>query len=179
MRHFLWSGNASSSKTNYVNWVQVTPPKDEGGLGIRKLLEVNDASFIKLGWPASIENFMWSRWFKNYYVKQDSTWSPSNTIYGFCIWKRIHRLVHYIHQGSTWTFENGQDIYIWHDSRSEDRTFSAISPHLQFQMDQRSSSFFHSGTWYIPSNLPLKVQNQLSAATSNLSPNQTDRDNLS
>lgn len=53
MRNFLWSGSGQSTKINYVNWNLVCLPKSEGGLGIRKTSEVNDACLLKLGWQAS------------------------------------------------------------------------------------------------------------------------------
>ncbi|KAJ8639161.1 hypothetical protein MRB53_015855 [Persea americana] len=45
--------NAPHSKIHYVNWATITPPKAEGALGIRLISEVNNVSFIKLGWQAS------------------------------------------------------------------------------------------------------------------------------
>ena len=71
MRQFLWSRNASFSKINCVNWATVSLPKAKGGLGIRRLSEVNAASFIKLGWHASIGKCLWSSWFKNRYFKHN------------------------------------------------------------------------------------------------------------
>ena len=88
MRHFLWSGNATVSKINYVKWETVSLPKEEGGLGIRKISEVNEAAFIKLRWQASTANSPWACWFKNRYFKDSSVWSPANTKYGSCIWKK-------------------------------------------------------------------------------------------
>ncbi|KAJ8628196.1 hypothetical protein MRB53_021503 [Persea americana] len=48
MRNFLWSGSGQSTKINYVYWNLVSLPKSEGGLGIRKISEVNDACLSSL-----------------------------------------------------------------------------------------------------------------------------------
>ena len=48
MRNFLWLGSGLSTKINYVNWNLVCLPKSEGGLGIRKISEVNDACLSSL-----------------------------------------------------------------------------------------------------------------------------------
>ncbi|KAJ8618130.1 hypothetical protein MRB53_014316 [Persea americana] len=69
MRKFLWSGNANSSKINYVKWATVTLSKAEGGLDVRRLSKINAASSIKLGWQASTGDSIWSSWFKNKYFK--------------------------------------------------------------------------------------------------------------
>ncbi|XXG68935.1 hypothetical protein AAC387_Pa06g1917 [Persea americana] len=179
MRQFLWSGNASSSKISYVNWAQVTLPKDEGGLGIRRLKEVNDASLLKLGWQASTLNSIGSSWFKNRYFKLTTIWNPNNTIYGSCIWKRIRSLDHLLHQGSVWNFGNGQDINVWHDTWLGDRPISTDFQHLHFPSDQSLASLFHSRSWHIPSLLPEAIQNQLFLYTSTLSPCHLARDYLS
>ncbi|XXG76899.1 hypothetical protein AAC387_Pa08g1162 [Persea americana] len=97
MRLFLWSGNAPNHKINYVSWATVTLPKVEGGLGIRKLSDVNTASFIKLGWQASTSNSLWSIWFENRYFKFRPIWSSENSIYGLCIWRKIRRSAPLIH----------------------------------------------------------------------------------
>ncbi|KAJ8631601.1 hypothetical protein MRB53_024924 [Persea americana] len=107
MRQFLWSGNANSSKINYVNWATVSLAKVEGGLGIRRLFEVNAASLITLGWKASTRNSIWSSWFKNRYFKHNPIWSPANTIYGSCMWKKIRNLASHIQHGSSLVFGNG------------------------------------------------------------------------
>ena len=78
IRNFLWSGNASSLKLNYVNWATMCLPKIEGGLGIRKIADINNAYFIKLGWQASNENSLWALWFKEHYFKKNNIWSHAN-----------------------------------------------------------------------------------------------------
>ncbi|XXG54349.1 hypothetical protein AAC387_Pa03g2255 [Persea americana] len=179
LRHFLWSGSASTSKFNYVNWVQVSLPKEEGGLGIRKIKKVNEASLIKLGWQASTSISLWSTWFTNNYFKFSSIWNPANSIYGSCIWKKILRLVPHLHQGSIWTSGNGKDINVWHDTWCGDRAISAEFHHPQFPPNQCLSSLFHSGSWHIPHHLPSEVQHHLASATSNLLPCLASKDSLS
>lgn len=127
MRLSLWSGNALHSKIHYVNWATITLLKAEGGLGIQKTLDVNNACFIKLGWQASTANSIWSHWFKNHCFKFQNIWDAENTIYCSCIWKKICRLAHHIHPGGFWIFGNGKKINLWHDSWTEGNPYLFVS----------------------------------------------------
>ena len=150
MRHFLWSGQANSTKFNYVNWATVSLPKAEGGLGIRKISKVNAASFIKLGWQASAVKSLWSSWFENRYFKHLPIWSPATNKYGSCVWKKIKNLGTHIKQGSTWVFGNGQDINAWYDPWVDNFPLSERFPYFHFPHDQKMSSLIHSGSLLMP-----------------------------
>ncbi|XXG84671.1 hypothetical protein AAC387_Pa10g2137 [Persea americana] len=177
-RLFLWSGNAHHRKIHYVSWATVTLPKAEGGLGIRKISEVNTASFIKLGWHASTANSFWSIWFKNRYFKYQPIWSSDNTIYGSCIWRKIRRTTPLIHQGTSWVFGNGQSINACLDSWTACDLVFACFPLQLFPRDQWLSSLFHSRTWFIPDSLPPSVHQHLLPLLSDLSPNPIPRGTL-
>ena len=47
---FLWSGPVLSTQKANIAWIDVCKPKDEGGLGLRNLLEANRVSCLKLIW---------------------------------------------------------------------------------------------------------------------------------
>ncbi|KAL0386421.1 UNVERIFIED_CONTAM: hypothetical protein Slati_4603300 [Sesamum latifolium] len=63
MRTFLWKG---SSRTGYakVSWGQVCKPKEEGGLGIRSVLHLNQALMLKHVWRILQEDphSIWVAW---------------------------------------------------------------------------------------------------------------------
>lgn len=50
IRAFLWGGSENKKGCNLVNWETVTKSKGEGGLGIRRLKEMNEAFMAKIGW---------------------------------------------------------------------------------------------------------------------------------
>ena len=39
-------------------------PKEEGGLGLSKVKEFNDACLLKLGWTAATSDSIWATWFR-------------------------------------------------------------------------------------------------------------------
>lgn len=75
------------------------------GLLIRKISNINNASFIKLGEQASTANSILSHSCKNHYFKFQNIWNAENTIYGSRIWKKIGCLAHHFHQGSSSVME--------------------------------------------------------------------------
>lgn len=74
-----------------IRWEIVYLPKEEGGLGIRWISEVNEAWLMKLGWQAASSS-LWAKWFKNRYFRNSSLWHHSTRNSGSCIWISIHLL---------------------------------------------------------------------------------------
>lgn len=70
MRNFLWSGNDNHQRMHYVSWKKIYPPKEEGGLGVKYISEVNEACFLKLGWRAISTNNPWATWFRSRYMNK-------------------------------------------------------------------------------------------------------------
>ena len=144
MGNFLWPGNASSLKLNYVNWAIVCLPKIEGGLGIMKIADINNACFIKFGWQTTNENSLWALWFKECYFKKNTIRSHANPQYGTCIWKKT-RLAFFTHHDGKWIFGNGQDINIWHDSWCGEQPIS-LSLSLTLIFNSWKTNAFHRST---------------------------------
>lgn len=50
MRNFMWSPNLEKKKSNLVRWKTVHLPKEEVGLGLRRVKEFNEVCLLKLAW---------------------------------------------------------------------------------------------------------------------------------
>ncbi|XP_042492971.1 uncharacterized protein LOC122072657 [Macadamia integrifolia] len=66
IRNFLWSGDIYTVKKITMKWEEVCRPKEEGGLGIRQLRDVNCAVLSKLVWQikhegSAFSSFLWAR----------------------------------------------------------------------------------------------------------------------
>ena len=48
-RNFLWSRIEEKNKLSLVNWEVVCKPKFKGGLGVRRLRDLNKALLMKIG----------------------------------------------------------------------------------------------------------------------------------
>lgn len=62
-----------------VSWVDVCKPKQEGGLGVRRLKDVNLVCSLKLVWRILSANTLWVNWIKVYLIRKASLWSIKET----------------------------------------------------------------------------------------------------
>lgn len=87
---FLWSGPDLNSKKAKVSWVDVCKTKQEGGLGLRPLKEVNTVCGLKLVWRILSANSLWVSWIKVYLIRKGSIWMvKENTQKGSWMWRKI------------------------------------------------------------------------------------------
>ncbi|XP_077237235.1 uncharacterized protein LOC143878904 [Tasmannia lanceolata] len=62
-RTFLWSGSNSKKCYHPVAWEVICQTKEEGGIGIRRLLDLNKACKMKLLWNIVASNkSLWAQW---------------------------------------------------------------------------------------------------------------------
>lgn len=55
-REFLWYGNSTQRKYHLIDWESICKPKEEGGLGIRPLKQMNQALWRKWLWRIGEES---------------------------------------------------------------------------------------------------------------------------
>ncbi|XP_022032949.1 uncharacterized protein LOC110934063 [Helianthus annuus] len=55
IRKFLWGGSSVGNKTHWVSWDIVARSKDKGGLGLKKLCNINKAMLFKWAWRYKTE----------------------------------------------------------------------------------------------------------------------------
>ncbi|XP_077246085.1 uncharacterized protein LOC143885940 [Tasmannia lanceolata] len=81
-RDFIWSGQNLERKHHPISWDSICKPISEGGLGIRRLKDLNIAAQIKRLWKiVSDQNSPWVTWFHRKYLRNRSFWfspMPSN-----------------------------------------------------------------------------------------------------
>ncbi|XP_042499700.1 uncharacterized protein LOC122077867 [Macadamia integrifolia] len=70
IRNFLWSGDIYTVKKITVKWEEVCRPKEEGGLGIRRLRDVNCAVLSKLVWQMTHEGSTFSSFLRARFVNE-------------------------------------------------------------------------------------------------------------
>jgi hypothetical protein len=93
MRDFLWGGNVPSKNRVNVSWNSICYPKQEGGLGIRRIGDMNKALMAYHVWSIlSGRESLWVAWIKEYRLKGRSFWvckTPANCCWG---WRRLCHL---------------------------------------------------------------------------------------
>lgn len=67
-RNFFWSGTKEKNKCSVVTWETMCKLKDKGGLGIRRMVDMNKALLTKLGWRVVENETGWGRIMKVKYL---------------------------------------------------------------------------------------------------------------
>ena len=113
---FLWSGKVGNAHRAKIRWESVCLPKEEGGLGLRRVKDANDASVMKHIWNLFYRNdSLWVAWVQRLYLRQGSVWSakiPSNCSWS---WRKILQLRERIRPFIRHKVCNGVGTFLWHD----------------------------------------------------------------
>jgi hypothetical protein len=85
---FFWVSSEGRPKRKWVSWESVCRPLDEGGVGIRNIMDVYSSLQSKFSWKFLSEDTLWSRFFKAKYVKNQH-FSLVDSSKGSRIWKML------------------------------------------------------------------------------------------
>ena len=109
-------------------WSQVTKPRKEGGLGIKKLSEWSKAAAMKHMWHLLTDGTgsMWSDWVREYLLRGRNLWHATQS--GTCswVWRHLLSLWHLMLPLTAWRMGDGSRISFWKDSWAEGRTITFI-----------------------------------------------------
>ncbi|GJZ58864.1 putative RNA-directed DNA polymerase [Tanacetum coccineum] len=116
MRGFLWGHSSSGKPKSKVAWDSVCLPKDEGGLGIRRLDHFNSALMVSHVWKLiSLKESLWVKWIHEYKLKRRSFWDipmRGNMTWGWRKMLQIHPLI----REFIWSkVGNGSRTSLWFD----------------------------------------------------------------
>ncbi|KAG2689159.1 hypothetical protein I3760_09G127200 [Carya illinoinensis] len=113
MSNFFWGSWNGKQKRKWVAWEKICSPIREGGLGLRKLKEVQDSLFMKLAWNLLTGDSLWANFFKQKYVKNQHV-TLVDQRKGTLFWKHIVGMVPKVLGNSWWRVRNG-DVSFWRD----------------------------------------------------------------
>ena len=124
---FLWSGNSFGARRAKMKWEFVCLPKEEGGLGLRRVKDLNDSNVMKYVWNLVYKkDSLWVAWVRRFYLRQGSLWSakvPANCSWS---WRKILQLRERIRPLIKHKVGNGAVTFLWHDS------WNPVGPLLPF-----------------------------------------------
>ncbi|KAL0289058.1 UNVERIFIED_CONTAM: hypothetical protein Scaly_2713200 [Sesamum calycinum] len=112
MRRFLWHGSGNAK----VAWEQICKPKQEGGLGIRSLMIMNQALMLKQLWRL-IQNdgtSIWVEWIQRHRLRQSTIWT-FNGATGSWGWKKLLKLRPLLQRGVIYKVGDGSSFSLWQD----------------------------------------------------------------
>lgn len=113
IKNFIWSGDVNKRKMVTVAWKKVCSNYEEGGLGTKSLICLNEAYNLKLCLEMMQKDEQWA------IVLRSRVMRDSNCINHHIfssIWSSLKNDYHIIKDNSTWWLGDGDKIQFWRDS---------------------------------------------------------------
>lgn len=117
---FLWSGPTLSTQKAKIAWNDVCKPIEEGGLGLRNLLEANKVVCHKLIWRVlSARSSLWVKWIWSYLIRKGSYCSvKEKSTLGSWMWKKLLKMRPLAAQLTKVEINSGSTVSFWFDNWS-------------------------------------------------------------
>ena len=155
---FLWRGNIEEHHTARVSWKIVTRPKEEGGLGVRDLVQWNKACMMKLIWLFFFQaGSILVAWFRETVLSGDlsSFWTVQPSVRNSWLVNKLLKMRGEVFDWIKLKVGNGNTTRFWTDNWSpfgslrrflaNDSNFS-----LGVQDEATISSLFRNDHWLLP-----------------------------
>ncbi|KAK4384426.1 hypothetical protein Sango_3061900 [Sesamum angolense] len=115
IQKFLWQGSTGRGYAK-VAWEQVCKLKEEGGLGIRSIIVMNQALMLKHLWKLvqMDRSSIWDDWILQYRLRNSTIWSFTGAT-GSWGWKKMLKLRPILKSGLIYKVGNGDSFKLWKD----------------------------------------------------------------
>jgi len=117
IKKFIWSGDISKRKLVTVAWKKVCVDVDEGGLRLRSLVCLNQATNLKLCWELNHSEEQWAGILRRRSIRDNNC--IQYHIYSL-IWSGVKSEFNTIKYNTCWIIGNGRSINFWLDNWCEE-----------------------------------------------------------
>ncbi|CAL5365331.1 unnamed protein product [Camellia sinensis] len=138
--NFLWGGSEVQRKIHLVQWKEVCKSKDQGGLGVRSLSDVNICLMVKWWWRyGHQQQSLWKMVVCSRYGGNGGRWKPEtvSTAMVSTVWKDIVSVIsansvaaEFFSQNFRIIVGNGERIHFWTDRWFNDMSLRSEFPRL-------------------------------------------------
>ncbi|KAL0295349.1 UNVERIFIED_CONTAM: hypothetical protein Sradi_6840200 [Sesamum radiatum] len=162
MREFVWKGSSVSGCAK-VSWAQVCKPKEQGGLGIRSVLHMNQAMMMKHVWRILQRDnqSLWVAWVIRYKLRSQSIWAPLPNSASWC-WKKLAKISKLMQAGLVFSVGDGCTFRLWTDPWHPRGLLLSWFPRgpaiTGLPADSLLCTVMHQGQWCWPSSRRLELQ---------------------
>ena len=148
---FHWYGHALKSTRAKVAWSDISKPKNEVGLVIRSLKEVNKVYGLKLIWRLLSGDSLWGKWIKLYLLKKKSFWEVNaRSQVGSWMWRKILKMRDFAKKFYHKEVGNGRHTSFWFDKWSEKgMLFDLLGDRGIIDMGVRKEATLEDDVWCI------------------------------
>ncbi|XVF17280.1 hypothetical protein REPUB_Repub10bG0106100 [Reevesia pubescens] len=114
--NFLWGGSADTERNHLVSWDKVCSPRNQGGLGLRKIKDYNLAMLAKTGWSLHTrQESLWCEVFKAKYMGDKQFLECAKKAGSSSTWRGILKTQNVFEKGLKWKIGDGSRIRFWND----------------------------------------------------------------
>jgi len=141
-----------------VAWKKLCRPSSQGGLNLRSLCSLNNATNLKLCWDLLNSDKAWAKLLKDRVLKHGKV--IQYHIYS-SLWSSIKEEYNVIQENSIWLMGKGDKINFWNDSWCGQPLayLFNIPDHVTSLLTSSVSDYIHNGHWNIHVGLQLKFPN--------------------
>ncbi|RHN73363.1 putative ribonuclease H-like domain, ankyrin repeat-containing domain-containing protein [Medicago truncatula] len=135
-----------------VAWKKICAPYEEGGLNLRSLVCLNEATNLKLCWDLLLSEEHWAKILKSRVLRGTSC--INHHIYS-SIWSGIKMEFQVIRENSSWLVGDGKKINFWFDHWCGDSLFQILNAtnDLIAPFPSSVNSYISNNQWSIPQSL--------------------------
>ncbi|XP_071688975.1 uncharacterized protein [Rutidosis leptorrhynchoides] len=120
MRGFLWCQGELSRGKAKVKWSTICLPKDEGGLGVKRLKEWNIALMVSHIWRLiTNKHSLWVKWIHEYRLKGMSFWDAPCVAGASVGWRKLLAIRGIVRDRFIIQIGDGRMAFAWHDTYSD------------------------------------------------------------
>ncbi|XP_042505477.1 uncharacterized protein LOC122082041 [Macadamia integrifolia] len=151
MRNFIWSGDPETAKGVTVSWDSICKPKQEGGLGIRRLRDVNKALLCKQVWNIRHSSSALSSIINARFLKKNGELKKGYK--SSTIWPGLRRMWSLVSSKERWVVGNGVSINCWKDRWVDSESFqqkAGLRDELFASSSITVAAFIDNNEWNFP-----------------------------
>lgn len=116
VRRFFWGSKEGKRKIHLVSYEGICLPRELGGLGFKRVREINLSLLCKWFWRLK-EDRLWVRLLKEKYGTDVGGFFPkmSRLPFGISVWRGLSHALPIFKSISRWKVGNGSCVSFWHD----------------------------------------------------------------
>ncbi|WJX41072.1 hypothetical protein P8452_28481 [Trifolium repens] len=151
IRNFVWSGSIDTKKLVTLSWDKVCTPVSSGGLGLRRLKDMNKAGCIKLCWELLKSDKQWATTLRSRYFRNSN---PITHAVSSSIWSSLKGHLPLIQNHSIWRVGDGTTISFWQDNwlgyKLKDSIDGQLPDSISHLMAAKVADVVNNQAWALP-----------------------------
>ncbi|CAJ2635999.1 unnamed protein product [Trifolium pratense] len=157
IKNFIWSGDINQRKLVTVAWKKVCKPYSQGGLGVRSLITLNDASNLKLCWDLFNSQEQWA------ILLRSRTFRSRNCITHHIhstIWSGVKAEFNVVLENSRFIIGGGSTVNFWRDTWCGDVSLEHSLQITDMQLlHTKVKEMIQNHQWHIPPEIEVRFPN--------------------